>query len=148
MQFKPKSESELSRVLPEGEYDFEIQFSEDAVSGASSKNPGTEMIKLTVALWDGETRLAVVFDYLLESVAYKLRHASDACGVLAKYESGQIVARDFEGKTGKLKLGIKKDSTGQYPDSNMVKDYICRKEQPKSNINDNSSIKDEKMPWD
>lgn len=123
MQFKPKSEKEISEenLLPNGEYDFEVTAALDAKSAS-----GNEMIKLQLNVFDDNGNLRIIFDYLLESMAFKLRHAADACGVIDKYESGSLVADDFMGKTGRLKLAIQKDKTGDYPDKNTVRDYIKR----------------------
>lgn len=123
MQFKPKSEKEISEenLLPAGEYDFEVTAAVDTKSAS-----GNEMIKLQLNVFDESGNPRVIFDYLLESMAFKLRHAADACGVIDKYESGQFVADDFMGKTGRLKLAIQKDKTGDYPDKNTVRDYIKR----------------------
>jgi hypothetical protein len=127
MRFQPKQENELSRLLPDGEYGFEILDATDEVS----KN-NNEMIKLKIALYDGEDVGAYAFDYLMESVAYKLRHCSIACGLLPQYESGELVANMFIGKIGQVKVIVQKDKTGQYPDKNVIKDYVTEnvKQQP------------------
>ncbi|MEM7617030.1 MAG: hypothetical protein AAF195_01455 [Pseudomonadota bacterium] len=41
---------------------------------------------------------------------------SKACNLLSKYQQGSLFAIDFENRSGRLKLGIKKDKNGQYPD--------------------------------
>jgi hypothetical protein len=82
-------------------------------------------------------------DYLLESMAFKLRHAAEACGLLDKYESGQLMASDFEGKEFRVKVAIKKDKTGQYSDQNSIKDYVVVGKEPK---NDNKDL-DDSIPF-
>jgi hypothetical protein len=143
MNFSPKTEEELSKVLPENEYDFEIRTAEECVS-----KKGNEQIKMQVALWDGDTLLSVVFDYISDAVPWKLRHCADACGILSRYESGTLNAHDFEGRTGKLKLTIQQDEEKKYPPKNSVKDYIKRKEQPKIEPEGKIAPAGEKMPWD
>lgn len=125
MRFTPKSEKEISEanLLPEGEYPFEISSGADKISKS-----GNEMIELWVRVYKPDGSFNQVPDYLLESMAYKLRHAAEACGLLDKYENGSILGTDFIGKTGMLKLAITKDKTGQYPDKNGIKDYIVPKE--------------------
>lgn len=125
MRFVPKTEEEVSNfTVPEGVYDFEIVNAIDTVS----KSSGNDMIKLMINFYDNEGKLKSIDDYLLESMAYKLRHAAEACGLLKKYESGELEAEDFVGKTGKFKLviskGRPKPDGGVYPDKNDVKDYI------------------------
>lgn len=120
MKFTPKSENEITseNLLTPGIYGFEIMEASDEVSKA-----GNEMIKLTVHVFDdGEP--VTIFDYLMEKVAYKLRHAAEACGLLADYESGILDAIDFQGKTGRCKVAVQKDKTGQYPDKNGIADYL------------------------
>lgn len=128
MKFAPKTEQEIaeSNLLPKGQYGFEITNGEDAVSKS-----GNEMIKLWVTVFDANGGQNMFFDYLLESMAFKLRHAADACGLLAKYESGELVASDFIGKTGQCKVGIepgkpREDGSGdKYPDKNRINDYVA-----------------------
>ena len=121
MQFKPKRESELMNLLPKGEYDFEIMEAADKISKS-----GNEMIELRVAIWKDEDVVSRIFDHLMEKVAYKLRHCAEACGIIDLYETGNLKASDFEGRTGKCKLDVQKDTTGQYLDKNVVKDYLPR----------------------
>jgi hypothetical protein len=122
MKIIPKTEAEVKTDFPvwkPGVYDFEIMEAEDTVS----KN-GNDMIKLKVAVYNDEGNFQNIFDYLLESVAYKLRHCAYACGIGTAYEAGELEAIDFLGKTGKCKVTIQKDKTGQYADKNGIGDYI------------------------
>jgi hypothetical protein len=122
MKFQPKSKSEIDSdgLLTPGEYDFEIVTAEDTIS----KSSGNEMIKLKVNVFDANGGKRTIFDYLMPSVAFKLRHAAEACGLEDEYESGNLEAFDFEGKTGRCKVNIQKDKSGQYPDKNGIADYI------------------------
>lgn len=125
MKFTPKTEKQIAEdcLRPAGIYSFEIV---DATNEISKK--GNEMIKLSLRLYskDGDD-CGILSDYLLESLAYKLRHAAIACGLDALYGGGTLDASDFIGKTGDLKLAIKRDKTGQYPDQNSVSDYLLKK---------------------
>lgn len=122
MRFTPKSENEIAseNLLAPGVYGFEIADAEDAVSKAS----GADMIKLTVHVFSEDGSPVTIFDYLMEKVAYKLRHAADVCGLLGKYERGALEAIDFRGKTGRCKVAVQKDKSGQFPDKNSIADYI------------------------
>lgn len=131
MQFKPRTEKEIQEenLRPAGIYSFEIT---DAVE-AKSKS-GNDMIKLTVRLYNAQgDDCGVLSDYLLESLAYKLRHAAVACGLEEKYLGGTLAAEDFVHKMGDLKLTIRKDKTGQYPDQNSIQDYVVKKDETVSN---------------
>ena len=122
MKFAPKSEEEVSagNLLPKGEYDFEVAAADDATSKA-----GNEMIKLTVKVFAPDGSYIIVFDYLLESVAYKLRHAALSCGLGAAYEAGNLAGQDFEGRAGRCK--VKVDKQEGYADKNAITDYIVPK---------------------
>jgi len=119
MQFQPKTEKEIaeSRLLPKGEYDFEIIDAEETTSAA-----GNEMIELKVRVSNGDGIARMLTDYLLARRPAKLRNCCAACGVLDKYESGVVSDDDFPGKRGRLKLGIEKKRG--YPDRNVVADYL------------------------
>lgn len=121
MKFTPKTEKEIAeeKLWPAGEYSFEITEAFDKVSKS-----GNEMIELKVKVINDDADFIFVTDYLLESLAYKLRHAAEACGLLSQYEAGSLVGSDFTFKTGTLKLKIQKDKNGQYPDKNVVGDYV------------------------
>ena len=120
MRVTPKTENEVrdSGLWPVGEYDFEIVSSIEKLSQS-----GNEMIELKVKIFDEDGKSITLFDYLLESVAYKLRHCSSACGVIDKYESGELSGSDFLGKTGRLKLRIQPEKNG-YPAKNSISDYV------------------------
>ena len=131
MKFTPKTKQEINedRMLPAGEYSFQISGAEDTTSKA-----GNEMIKLTLRVFKPDGKFLLVDDYLLEAVLYKILHLCEATGLKDKYDAGQIAAQDFIGKTGMLKLGVQKSE--QYGDKNQVKDYIVdgKAEIPKDNL--------------
>lgn len=125
MKFQPKTEKEIAEegLLPAGEYPFEISQAEETVSKA-----GNEMIKLLVRVFREDGTFVLVNDYLLEAIAYKLLHICKATGLENAYNAGELKAEDFVGKTGMLKLKIRKDETGNYPDQNNIADYIVPKD--------------------
>lgn len=123
MKFEPKTEAEVKQasevIWDGGFYDFEIMNGVDK----KSKSSGADMIELRIKLFNGQGEEKIVYDYLLESIMYKLLHAAEACGLMEKYKSGELVGGDFEGCTGRLKLGVGKPQ-GEYPAKNEVKDYF------------------------
>jgi hypothetical protein len=122
MKFHPKTDKEIAeeRLLTPGDYAFEISQGEDKVS-----SKGNDMIVLTLRVYkSGGEGFIILTDYLMEAMSFKLKHACDACGLTNQYESGELKGEDFFGKSGMLKLAIQSDKTGQYPDKNVVKDYI------------------------
>lgn len=131
MRVTPKTEKEIEEmnVWPKGTYDFEIVESTEAVS----KKTGNDMIRLKLRVFNAEGGYKFVDDYLLDAIPHKLRHLSDLCGILDKYEAGGVSAIDLVGKTGSLKMVIQKgnpkeDGSGEkYPDKNSVQDYVVQK---------------------
>lgn len=126
MRFQPKTETEIQHerdaalgVWPKGSYDFEVVHAVDTVS-----KKGNEMIEMHLAVYNTDGDRKTIIDYLLESMAHKLRHAAEACGVLDDYDRGAIVAEKLIGKSGRCKLDIEKDRSGNnYPDKNRIADY-------------------------
>ena len=90
-----------AKALPNGWYEAEIA---EAVDTMSKRN--REMIALTgkVVEPDGNTR--IIKDYITDAalVAAKFRHLCEACGVLDKYEAGEVSASDLAGNTVRAKI--------------------------------------------
>lgn len=123
LTYEPKTEEQLERemLFEEGEYDFEITKAEERLS--KSGNP---MLELKLNVFDENGNKRIISDYLLTSSAwmeFKLRHAAFACGLGEQYETGSLGEHDFNGRSGKCKIGIQKAS-GDYPAKNVVQDYI------------------------
>jgi hypothetical protein len=146
MKFTPKSEKEIAEanLWPAGEYGFEVIDAKDKVSKTSQ----AEMIELKLKVYNDDGGFIFVNDYLLESLAYKLRHAAVCCGLEANYDAGNLLANDFAGKMGKLKLKIQKDKSGLYPDKNTVGDYVTTADVSVSIISPNgTAIADDTIPF-
>jgi hypothetical protein len=122
MNFQPRTEKEIaeSKIMPKGEYDFEITDGRDTESKA-----GNPMIVLTVRVSNGKGGGRTITDYLLAETPEKLRHCADACSLIDRYNTGNLSGNEFKGKRGRLRLGIQKDRKHQYPDKNVVLDYVC-----------------------
>jgi hypothetical protein len=120
MRFEAKSQQELneSRLLPKGDYDFEIVDAWETHSTA-----GNEMIELEVRISDGNGLSRKLADYLVPKRPEKLRHCAAACGVLDRYEAGEVSESDFKGKRGRLKLGVERAKRG-FPPRNIIQDYV------------------------
>lgn len=125
MKVTPKSEKEIAEenLWPVGEYSFEVLDASDKVSKS-----GNEMIELKLKVYADDGGHIFVNDYLLDSMAYKLRHASVACNALSKYEAGSLQASDFIGAAGRVKLKRQKSKDPQYADKNVVGDYVVKKD--------------------
>lgn len=135
MKTTPKTEKEIAEanLLPKGTYPFTVGSAEEKTSKA-----GNEMLVVNLKVYRGEG-FVFVKDYLMDTEmgAYKLRHIADACGVLASYESGNLEASELAGREGWVKIGIKKDKDGNYPDQNQALDYY--KEEPKAAVKETAA---------
>jgi hypothetical protein len=133
MNFKPKNDAEINSfdLFPKGEYDFKVLKAKDKVS----QNSGNEMIELELDIYSTDGKTARVYDYLLESVAYKLKHFCQAVKLITAYETGNLDADMCIGRTGRCLIEIKQDRTGAYSDKNVVKDY-CRPEDVLADIDE------------
>lgn len=122
MRTTPKTEKEIAEanLWKPGVCDFEVLEAEDTIS----KTSGDDMIKLKVRIFNEDGDNQIVFDYLLDSMPGKLRHAAAAFGLLTKYENGGFEAFECVGKTGQCKVAVQKDKNGQFPDKNGIADYI------------------------
>ena len=120
MKFMPQSENEITRsqLLEPGVYPFEVTAASDEIS-----RTGNEMIKLKLIAYAPDGSQGHVYDYLLEKLAYKLRHFAVATGLLAEYERGELEAVACLGAKGLVKLGIE-EANGQYKPKNTVLDYL------------------------
>lgn len=125
MRFAPKTEQEIQTMalLEPGIYQFQVSSAINEVSKS-----GNEMIKLSLLIWDKEGNTHHLYDYLLEAMAYKLRHFCETMGLINKYEQGELHPSDCIGKQGHIELVIQegkfKDNGERYPNRNAVKDYI------------------------
>lgn len=120
MQFKPMSASDIAKqaLIAEGTYDFEVVGAEDKIS---SKGNPMIVAKLKLYLPSGHERL--LKDYLMEAMAFKLRHFCYATGLGDKYESGEFTAGDCVGRAGKVRI-VQREARGDFGPQNEVKDYI------------------------
>jgi hypothetical protein len=136
MKFQPKTEAQLieENLSPEGEYDFEVVGAIEKMS-----KTGNDMIELKLRVYVGDKE-RIIFDYLLEAMAFKLIHFCEATGLSAVYEAGQLTAEDCIGQSGKLNLVIQ-EGKGGFASKNSVGDYIvssepvqARKSQPATTV--------------
>ena len=118
MKISPKTDQQIvqENLWPEGEYDFEVAAAEETTS-----KKGNPMIKVTLVCFDAD-RKRTITDYLLESMAFKLKHFLYTIGMGAGYESGEFTADQMVGRAGKVIL--KHEQQEGFMPKNVVKDYI------------------------
>jgi hypothetical protein len=119
MKFQPQTDEEikLSMCAPAGTYDFEVM---DAKDGFSKK--GNPMTTVTLKVFVG-TKERTIKDYLLEAMAFKLKHFLATIGMAAAYDAGDLDVSTLIGKCGKVTLGIE-EQVGYSP-KNVVEDYLA-----------------------
>lgn len=155
MRFEPKNEVTLEkekaelaskRLMKYGTIcDCEVVNAADEIS--SKQN---EMIHLTLRVFTPDGDEKIFDDYIVSSMEFKLRHAADTFGILEKYEMGMLEAADFFNKSGKCKMGIQRDKTGQYPDKNVISDYVKRSAESAPAVQNKSSAQtmiDDEVPF-
>ena len=121
MQFNPCTEQEISdrKLLPKGDYDFEILDAWEKTSEAG--NPMIE-VKVRVSR-NGSNLTRVLSDYLHAKKPEKLRHCCAACQLVEEYQSGSLHDDDFKGKRGRLRLAVERGRNG-YASRNVIEDYL------------------------
>jgi hypothetical protein len=121
MNFNPVAgERKAQRLFPKGDYEFLILEAEEKQSAA-----GNLMIALSIEVSDARGNKTTVKDYLVAKRAAKIRRAAYACGLGDRFNTGSMRDSDFIERRGRLRLGIEKDKTGEYPDKNIVVDYLA-----------------------
>jgi hypothetical protein len=128
---KPLSKEQLKQgdLIEPGIYDFEVIDAEEAISKS-----GNEMLKLKLKVWDSNGRERILFDYLLESLEWKIGHFAECTGLFDKYQEGVLSANDCIGKSGQCKVYIQVSKDPQYGDKNSIADYMLTDEQSAAKV--------------
>ena len=134
MKFTPKTEEQLAEenLIPNGVYDFEVLEAHPKVSKAAKQRGETEpnMIHLKLKVYEDVDHGVFIDDYLMEQMAFKLRHFCEETGLIEVYNTGQLSADMCAGRAGKCKIGKGNPQEGYLP-KNEVKDYGDPKENKK-----------------
>jgi hypothetical protein len=126
MKFTPKTEQQIAEdaLAPDGVYPFRVMHAEDKTSSA-----GNPMIEIDLLVFVASSKRELK-DYLMEKMAFKLRHFCANVGLLEAYNSGTLSADNCIDKEGYVRLGHdaakpKTDGSGDmWPPKNTVKDYV------------------------
>lgn len=117
MKFNPLSEDNSAsekKLLDPGEYAYKIMDAFDTVS----KN-GNDMITLRI-----EAGGVTFNEYLVDlpKLAWKIKSFALSCGAVDEYNSGELIAGDLIGLTGKAM--VKVESRDGYDDRNVVEKWL------------------------
>lgn len=125
--FKPMSEEEIVKMEEEkrmalliqpGVYKFFIDSCEQKRSKA-----GNQMIEIVALVQDQNGKSRKVYDYLVDTMHYKIRHFFHAIGMGEDYQTGCVNTEKCVGKIGYADIGIRPPKDG-YPEKNFIKDYM------------------------
>ncbi len=86
------------------------------------------MIVLTARVFHDDGRIQQITDYLIPGTEFgdkKLAQCCEASNMMVEYDSGEIEAADFIGRSGKCKIKIEVDKKKEYPDKNAVASYLA-----------------------
>lgn len=119
MKITPKTDEQIARenCMSVGDYDFEVTSAEDKYS----KN-GNPMIVLGLNVFGNDGRPHQMKAYLMEKMAFQLRHFCYAVGLGAMYETGTLTAPECVGRTGRVSLRV--EETPGYLPKNAVRDFV------------------------
>jgi hypothetical protein len=110
----------------EGEADFVISSAQESISKS-----GNEMIKIGVKVWDKNGEEGVVLDYLVGTVAFKIKQICESIGKPEWYSAElDLTPEMLEGMGGKCILKIEKSTNPEYSDSTKIKSYIAHSGEP------------------
>jgi hypothetical protein len=127
MRVTPRTEADLAE---EKLWDIKISYGFQVLEATDQvSKSGNEMIKLKLLVFTDTGRERIMYDYLLDAMAHKVRHAAAATGLLASYEAEELQAHEFVGKTGSLKLGRRVNQQTGLPENTVV-DYVYEKDAP------------------
>jgi hypothetical protein len=127
MRYTPITEQEANdtgskfQPIPDGDYPFEVLESTEKVSKA-----GNAYIAMKLGVVAGPNREQWVWANLVPSpsMQFQVRHFCESTGLLPKYSSGQLSARDCLGRTGMVR--IKTEKQEGYDPRNVADDYIVK----------------------
>lgn len=123
-------------VLQPGEYCFiVVGISQERSKGGTDKNGQQkkiyDMLVVDMVVVNENGRERKLRDWILlvedeDTMGFKLRHFASTCGLIVKYESNTLEAKDFLGRQGTAKIGVKDyiDQHGEKKKQNMVIDYV------------------------
>jgi hypothetical protein len=140
MRFDPLNEDQLAlaNLLQKGQYRFKVLKAEDKVSQA-----GNEMIFLKLGIRGVDDKVKFVFCNLLEAMPHLVKHFCDTTGQPEKYMTGNLNAKDCDGKDGYVEIDIAEDKQNKVL-RNIVKDFIIadKYKEPSPQFKDDTDI-----PW-
>lgn len=145
MRLSHKTEEELmvEKLLPIGDYPFEISKATDEVVTKEGENKGKTYIKLTLKVYEQNGNGRFIDDVIFDEL--KLIRILKSIDREEFLKQEKINGSQLEGGAGNLYLGIREDKTGQYLPKNVVFSYKKLPQAPKSVKNPFVDTKDNEL---
>lgn len=144
MQFQAKTREQIQdeKILPAGEYPFEVIKAEE---GRSKK--GNDMISLTLKVFPDNGQPRLVNDWIGSWTGgeEKILGFCEATGITELYASGVFGASDCIGLSGYAKLRVQQDE--QYGAKNQVQLYVPQIHAAKQSLPEPSGQEDDSLPF-
>ena len=137
MSFTPLDDKQIQEqglLAKNSVYDFEVlesvTFDSNTINlEAKVSSSGNPMIVAPIAIYnENGDKIKTIIDYIVitKKMMWKVRDFCEVTGLMDEYNSGdeQAIAAKAAGKTGKVKIGIRVDKSGEYPDKNVIGSYV------------------------
>lgn len=117
--YTPEEIDAAAGLFKADSYDFEVMGAVDKVSKS-----GNEMIEMRVSVYSQDGEVKTIKDWLVDGIAsaFKVRNFAHSIEMIPEYEAGELTADSILGRTGRCKVGVKKD--GDFPEKNVILDYL------------------------
>ncbi len=130
MRFDPTAKEEPKSkefdTWPDGVYEAVVMEAEECVS--SNNKP---QVKVTLDVFDDANgRKQKVWDYISQSLVWKIEQFMNACGLADEFMNGDLNPAAAIGKNIRVKLQTQPASNG-YKAKNTVKQYVFENNEPK-----------------
>ena len=113
MQYNPK---DASQCLPAGEYQATIMKAVET----QSKN-GKDMLAFQFKIYGPGNRVAILTEYIVAEVLWKLKNIAKAVGQLAAFETGEFRESDYVGRN--LAVALEVEESPEFGEQNRIKAY-------------------------
>ena len=141
-----EEQAQMRNIFEKGEYVFRVE----NVEIKPCKNQINKMLVVGLNLLNDAGRTLKVTDWIMldmENFEFKLRHFAATCGLIEKYDSDTLEAKDFIGKNGVAKITVQDyEKDGETIKTNRIIDYI-KPGQNKSQVANSDSFVDSDIPF-
>jgi hypothetical protein len=120
MRFNPEAKANTD-LLPNGEYEFVVVAANESTS---SNDNDMLVLKLKVGA-NGSSK--IITDYVVSKNVKKVKKLAQACGLGDLVSTGELLPENFIGRSGRVRLVVEKSRNQNWPDRNVVENYVTRR---------------------